>query len=70
MTHQFKILKKYFDWTLAQLYNTKTMPEDLRLAHLENDLAVMEAYGFDKNFSEAEIVRELMKLYKNLTEKV
>ena len=54
-------------FTLAKLYNTKTMPEDLRLAHLENDLAVLSAYGFDKNFSEEEIVSALMILYKNLT---
>ena len=37
------------------------------LAHLENDLAVLSAYGFDKNFSEEEIVSALMILYKNLT---
>ena len=62
--------KNYPNSTLATLYNEKTMPDDLKQAHAENDLAVMEAYGFDKNFSESEIVRELMKLYKNLTEKV
>jgi len=65
-----RVREKYLGWTLAQLYNTKTMPEDLRLAHLENDLAVLSAYGFDKNFSEEEIVSALMILYKNLTEKV
>ena len=65
-----RVREKYFGWTLAQLYNTKTMPEELRLAHLENDLAVLSAYGFDKNFSEEEIVSALMILYKNLTEKV
>ena len=54
--------------TLAFLYNESTMPEDLRLAHLENDAAVKSAYGFE-NLSEEEIVSALMILYKNLTEK-
>ncbi len=45
------------------------MPKDLRDAHKKSDAAVLEAYGFDKNFSESEIVGELMKLHKNLTEK-
>ena len=38
------------------------MPEDLRQAHEENDLAVLGAYGFDKNFSDAEIVSALIIL--------
>ena len=37
--------------------------------HKKNDFAVMEVYDFDKNFSDEEILTELMKLYKNLTEK-
>jgi len=49
--------------TLADLYNPIIMPKDLRDAHAENDAAVMEAYGFDKNLSEPEIVGELLKLY-------
>ena len=61
------VRKKYPNSTLAALYNEKTMPDDLRQAHLENDLAVLSAYGFDKNFSEEEIVSALMILYKNLT---
>ena len=32
----------------------------------KNDLAVLEAYHFDKNFSESEIISALMKLYQNL----
>ena len=62
-----EVRKNFEGWTLAQLYNEKTMPEELRKAHEENDLAVMEAYGFEKNLSEEEIVRELMNLYKELT---
>ena len=55
--------------TLAWLYNENTMPQELRNAHRENDLAVMAAYGFDENMNEAEIVSALMKMYKHLTEK-
>ena len=64
-----RVREKFEGWTLAKLYNEKTMPEELRRAHEENDLAVMEAYDFDKNFSEEEIVSALMILHKNLTEK-
>ena len=63
------VRKKYPESSLADLYDPILMPKDLRDAHKKNDLAVMEAYGFDKNFSENEIVAELMKLYQNLTEK-
>lgn len=46
------------------------MPTNLRIAHQENDKAVMEAYGFDwRNMKESECVAELMKLYQELMEK-
>lgn len=46
------------------------MPVELRKAHQANDVAVMEAYGFNwKNMTESECVAELMKLYKSLVEK-
>ena len=57
----------FADKTLAYLYNESTMPPELRLAHWENDSAVMAAYGFDENLSESEIVAALMEMYKNLT---
>lgn len=56
--------KHYPDASLADLYDPTLMPKDLRDAHKLNDFAVMEAYGFDKNFSEEEIVATLMKLYQ------
>lgn len=59
----------YPNSSLADLYDPILMPKDLCDAHKKNDLAVMAAYGFEKNFSESEIVAELMKLYQNLTEK-
>ena len=61
--------KNYPSASLADLYDETLMPKDLRDAHRKNDLAVMSAYGFDKNFSESEIVAELMKMYQELTTK-
>ena len=52
---------------LADLYDPKTMPNDLRRAHDENDRAVLAAYGFDKNATEEEIVGRLMIMYQQLT---
>ena len=60
---------KYPDSTLADLYDDTFMPADLRKAHRENDKAVMQAYGFDPKLSESEIVAELFKMYRKLTEK-
>ena len=58
-----EVRKKYSDSSLADLYDENLMPKDLRDAHKKNDLAVMAAYGFDKNLSESQIVAELMMLY-------
>lgn len=60
----------YPDSGLADLYDELTMPSELRKAHRANDAAVMEAYGFRKDMTEPEIVAELFKMYKSLTEKV
>ena len=56
------------DCTLAVLYNTTTMPRDLQKAHERNDRAVMEAYGFERNSQEADIVKALMRMYQNLVD--
>ena len=58
----------YPDCSLADLYDELTMPPELRKAHQQNDLAVMEAYGFDRKITESECVAELMKMYQRLTE--
>ena len=61
---------KYPNSSLADLYDELTMPADLRRAHQLNDVAVMEAYGFDwKTMTESECVAELMKMYKALIER-
>ena len=57
----------YPDSSFASLYNDDLMPLELRKAHRENDAAVCEAYGWEKNISEEEIVARLFVLYKKLT---
>lgn len=61
------IRAKYPDASLADLYDDLTMPVDLRKAHIENDHAVMESYGFGSKMTEDEIVAELFKMYEKLT---
>lgn len=61
---------KYPNSSFADLYDELTMPVELRKAHQANDVAVMEAYGFNwKIMTESECVAELMKMYQLLTEK-
>ncbi len=60
---------KYPNSSLADLYDELTMPVELRKAHQQNDIAVMEAYGFDwHNMTESDCVAELMKMYQELVE--
>lgn len=54
--------------SLADLYDERTMPADLRKAHQQNDFAVMAAYGFDRKITESECVAELMGMYREMTE--
>lgn len=58
----------YPDCSLADLYDETTMPPELRKAHQLNDLAVMQAYGFDRKMTESECVATLMRMYQALTE--
>ena len=62
------VREKYSDWTLSQLYSNKSMPDDLRLAHLENDKLIESLYSNDKKFStDEERLEFLFKIYeKNL----
>ena len=50
------------------------MPSKLRKAHQQNDMAVMQEYGFTKGSeaykSEAACVAELMKLYQKKVEEL
>lgn len=56
--------------SLADLYDPLTMPKELKKAHIENDKAVMQAYGFDvKTTSETDCVSYLMRMYQELQSK-
>lgn len=58
----------YPDCSLADLYDKTAMPQELRKAHLQNDKAVMQAYGlFVKDTTEESCVAKLMKLYQKFT---
>ncbi|MCM1500207.1 MAG: methylase [Clostridium sp.] len=58
----------YPDSSLADLYDELTMPPELRKAHMQNDKAVMQTYGFSiKDTTEESCVAELMKRYQQLT---
>ena len=60
---------KYPESSLADMYgDTMFLFPELLKAHRENDKAVMQAYGFPKDFSESDIVAELFKMYKAMTE--
>lgn len=52
--------------SLADLYDVAAMPDDLKKAHLDNDKAVMKAYGFTGK-SDEEVTIALLQLYKKLT---
>ena len=54
----------YPDWTLAQLYNEETMPEELRAAHERNDRLVEALYGFT-GLTEDQMVARLIRLYRD-----
>lgn len=61
----------YPDSSLADLYDNLAMPPELRKAHRQNDSAVLEAYGIEKDdpaySSESACVAELMRRYQMLT---
>ena len=57
----------YPESSFAALYDDSTMPPELRKAHRDNDAAVCEAYGWDKNISEKDIVTRLFEMYHELT---
>ena len=57
----------YPERSLSTLYNTKTMPAELKRAHQANDRAVMAAYGFPEGITETTCTIQLMKRYQELT---
>ena len=68
-----KVLKHYEGYiaklSIRKMYGT-ILPPELRTAHQKNDIAVMEAYGFDwRKMTESDCVVELMKMYQELINK-
>lgn len=55
---------KYPDCSLADLYDSLTMPIELKKTHKDNDNAVLELYGLSKNSSEEEMVKRIFELYE------
>ena len=62
-----EVRAKFPEATLSDLYDELTMPKILRDAHKENDRAVLAAYDFRADMTEAEIVAALMKMYEAAT---
>ena len=61
--------EKYADASLADLYGNMVLFPELMAAHRANDAAVLEAYGFPKEASEADIITRLFKMYSTGTAK-
>lgn len=57
----------HYEMTNAELYNTSTMPEDLRAAHEANDLLVDSFYKRTGFKNDEERLAELFKRYEQMT---
>jgi len=53
--------------SLADLYDPKSMPSELRKAHQQLDKAVMVAFGLKVSVSDEEVLAELFRRYDALT---
>lgn len=58
-----------FDMTLGEMYNPETMPDGLREAHHQLDLAVERIYRPEPFTSDEERLEHLFKLYAKMTKK-
>lgn len=58
-----------FDMTLGEMYNPESMPDDLREAHYQLDLAVERIYRAEPFTSDEERLEHLFKLYAKMTKK-
>jgi len=71
--HVYNILgerEKHSEKTLAQLYDPDKMPDGLREAHHQNDLAVERCYRSRPFESDEERLEYLFKLYEQMIEEV
>ena len=57
---------KYPDASMADLYDPNLMPIELRKAHRENDLAVLDCYGFPRDSTDDQISTKLLEIYSEL----
>ncbi len=67
----FRIIEereKHSDKTLAQLYDPDKMPDGLREAHHQNDLAIERCYRSKPFESDEERLEYLFKLYEKMIE--
>ena len=58
-----------FDMTLGEMYNPETMPDELREAHHQLDLAVERIYRPEPFTSDEERLEHLFKLYAKMSQK-
>ncbi len=61
-----EVRENYPEKTLAQLYDPDKMPEDLREAHRQNDLAIERCYRSRPFESDEERLEYLFKLYEKM----
>lgn len=61
------IREENFDMTLGEMYNPETMPDDLREAHRQLDLAVERIYRPEPFNSDEERLEHLFMLYAKMT---
>jgi hypothetical protein len=59
--------KRYPNSSLADLYDPKAMPNDLRKAHQSLDKAVLSAFGLPASATDEQVLAELFKRYEELT---
>ena len=64
--HILDVRSKYTDNSLADLYDSLTMPLDLRKVHEQNDQFILKLYGLNKNATESEIISKLFEMYESL----
>lgn len=58
-----------FDMTLGEMYNPETMPDELKEAHHQLDLAVERIYRPEPFTSDEERLEHLFKLYAKMIKK-
>ncbi len=58
---------KFATTPLKDLYDRLAMPEELKKAHIKNDQAVAEAYGFTSGMPESEMIKALLELYLQIS---